>query len=496
MKIINFIFLAVLLLPLSVFANNPVKKDSVPQVIKYLDYDRNLDSLISCLYSKPENTENPFILTEADSSMIYADRPDSFFINRLEKIPSVISLTYNNIVKRYIEVYTIKKRAKLEEILGLKEYYFPMFEEILDKYSLPLELKYLAVIESALNPRAVSHCGATGLWQFMYGTGRLYKLEINSYVDERRDPVAETYAAARFLKDLYTAYNDWILVIAAYNCGPGNVNKAIRRSGGKTSYWDIYPYLPRETRGYVPAFIAATYSMIYFKDHNLTPKYVNMPLRTDTIMVRENIHLQQIADVLKVPVEMVRDLNPQYRRDVIPGKYSACSLMLPAQYATRYIDFRDSIASYRKDEFFANEFKIINPVNSRGSYTASAPSGNTAKIYHKITSGQTLGQISEKYGVKIADIKYWNNIRGSNIQAGKRLIVYVPKKSASKHIASTSKNADESGYVYYEVKNGDTIYKIANLYQGVTEADLIKWNNLASGDKIHPGQTIKIKRTN
>lgn len=514
----KIILLATLLFPFVINANAFVRsseisfKDTVaeeedtvpPPAIKFLNENKNIDSLISTLYSQPNVIENPFMLSEADSASIYADRPDSFYIERLKKIPSVISLTYNNIVKKYIEVYTIKKRDKLEEILSLKDYYFPMFEEVLDKYDMPLELKYLAVIESALNPRAVSRCGATGLWQFMYGTGRLYKMNINSFVDERRDPLTETNAAARYLKDMYAIYNDWILVIAAYNCGPGNVNRAIRRSGGKTNYWDIYYYLPKETRGYVPAYIAATYAINFYKDHSLTPKPLEMLPYSDTVMVKENIHLEQIADVLKLPIEMVRDLNPQYRRDVIPGKFSTCSLRLPAPYSTKFVDMQDSIIRYKNAQFFAGDFKVINPLSKYGSYSAGPIPPNTRKVYHKVTTGQTLSQISDLYHVNVADLRYWNDINGNKLRAGRRVVIYVPKKIAAKHDdaqvarvdVKKEKETANADYVYYEVKSGDTIWKIASLYQGVTGEDLMKWNDLADGSKIHPGQKIKIRRTN
>ncbi|HER08096.1 MAG TPA: lytic transglycosylase, partial [Bacteroides sp.] len=241
------------------------------------------------------------------------DFPDSVYMRRLAGIPSVIDLTYNRIVKNYLDVYTKKRREQVRVMLGLSDYYFPIFEEIFDYYDVPFELKYLAVIESALNPRAVSRAGAVGTWQFMYGTGRFYGLTINSLVDERRDPIASTHAAARYLRDLYGMYGDWTLALAAYNCGPGNVNKAIRRSGGKKNFWDIYYFLPRETRGYVPAFIAATYVMNHYPEHRLSRIPVEMPLFTDTIVVREPVHLEQIAGVLGVPLKQLRDMNPQYR---------------------------------------------------------------------------------------------------------------------------------------------------------------------------------------
>jgi membrane-bound lytic murein transglycosylase D len=235
-------------------------------------------------------------------------------------------------------MYTQNKKELVGVMIGLSDYYFPLFEEILDLYQLPQEFRFLPIIESALNPRAVSRVGATGLWQFMYGTGRMYKLTINSYVDERRDPIASSHAAARFIKDLYSIYKDWTLVIAAYNCGPGNVNKAIRRAGGKKNYWDIYYYLPRETRGYVPAFIAANYAYYYHKEHNIKPQPINIPLTSDTIMVNQLLHLQQVAEVIGVPINLLRDLNPQYKQDVIPAKDRAFTLKLPADAVGPFID--------------------------------------------------------------------------------------------------------------------------------------------------------------
>lgn len=483
---------------LLVQAIDPVKKDTIPPD-EYSNFDKNLDSLVNTWYVQGTVGADTLILAEYDSVPVQMDFPDSFYISRLKKIPSVVELTYNDIVKKYIQVYTVKNRDRLEIMLGLKEYYFPIFEEIFDTYDMPLELKYLSVIESALNPRAVSRCGATGMWQFMYGTGRMYKLVINSFVDERRDPVAETHAAAKFLKDLYNIYNDWVLVIAAYNCGPGNVNKAIRRSGGKTNYWDIYYFLPRETRGYVPAYIAATYAMHYYKDHNLTPRYIDVPQYSDTIMVNENIHLQQIADVLNTPIQQLRDLNPQYRRDIIPGAYSSSSLRLPAQMTTRFIDNADSIVAYRRNQFFSGDFKTISPTSFKSiKYVHTPPSGNLQKLYYTVKSGDNLGAISEQYKVRVADLKYWNNIFRNMIRVGQKLVIYVPKSRANvvasnaKSAPAASKASDE--FIYYEVKNGDTLWNIASQYEGVTTQDLRKWNNLTTNATIKPGERIKIRR--
>jgi membrane-bound lytic murein transglycosylase D len=484
--------------PYLVIATEPIKKDTIPPD-EYSNFDKNLESLVNSWYVQEAISADTLNdLVETDTSFIPSNIPDSVYINRLKKIPSLIELTYNSIVKSYINVYTVKKRDRLEIMLGLKDYYFPMFEEILDKYGLPLELKYLAVIESALNPRATSRVGAAGLWQFMYGTGRVYKLNINSFVDERRDPVLATHAAANYLKDMYKIYNDWGLVIAAYNCGPGNVNKAIRRSGGKTSYWDIYNYLPRETRGYFPAYVAATYAMNYYKEHNLSAKYIDVPPFSDTIMVSQNVHLQQVADVLGLPVEQLRDLNPQYRREIVPGGYTTSPLRLPAQYAVKYIEHEDSIVAYRHDQFFAGEFKTITPSSFKSTpYVHVSPSGNMQKVYYTVQSGDNLGAISEKYKVKLSDLRYWNNINRNLIREGQKLIVYVPKQKANVAQSKTEtspKSASSDDYIYYEVKNGDTLWNIASQYSGVTTQDLCKWNNLGANAKIKPGEKLKIRK--
>ncbi len=516
-----YIALMFLLVPFLVHASNPpsdsvtLKHDSISDLINNPNLDKEMDSIVSTRPLELPANNTSIDLVAIDTTRAYTEEhPDSFYINRLNKIPSVVELTYNNVVKKFIEVYTIRRRDKLEEMLALKEYYFPIFDEVLDKYDLPLELKYMSVIESALNPGAVSRCGATGLWQFMYGTGRLYKLNINSFVDERRDAIAETNAAAKFLKDLYSIYNDWVLVIAAYNCGPGNVNKAIRRSGGKRSYWDIYYYLPRETRGYVPAYIAAMYVMNYYKDHNLSPnKSVVIPPPTDTILVNKNIHLQQVADVLQVPIQQLRDLNPQYRRDIIPGKYGTCVLKLPEEYALRFIDYQDSIFKYKNSQFFTGDLNITPFSYRSGKYMPPPPTGNMDRIYHKVQSGQTLGQIATIYHVRSSDISYWNDIHKNRIRAGQNLVIYIHKKKGAKAADTatiqqpatttttttklvSNKQTGTEEFVYYQVKSGDNLYLIAKQYPGVSSDDLMKWNNLSYNSKIQPGQTIKIKKIN
>jgi membrane-bound lytic murein transglycosylase D len=314
-------------------------------------------------------------------------------------------------------------------MLSLSNFYIPLFEEALYAYDLPLELKYLPIVESALNPRAISRAGASGLWQFMLSTGRLYGLENNNYVDERQDPIKATWAAARYLKDMYDIYKDWNLAIAAYNCGPGNVNKAISRSG-KRDYWEIYNYLPKETRGYVPSFIAANYVMTYYCHHNICPMETSMPEATDTIQVNHNVHFQQIADVCGVDIDMLKSLNPQYKRDIIPGDSKPQTLRLPQNYIGSFIEKQDTIYAYRANEFFRNRRVVSVPQqNTRQqstrstSRTAAKPANGTATT-HKVRSGESLSTIAARYGVTVNQIRSWNGIRGTRINAGQSLKIY------------------------------------------------------------------------
>ena len=306
----------------------------------------DLDSLMS-LYMSKTYLSMPGDCQMKDENPTYT--PEEY-IERLRRMPTVMEMGYNDIVQRFIDRYMGRLRHSVSYMLGAANFYVPIFEEALETYQVPLELKYLPVIESALNPKAVSRVGATGLWQFMLGTGKQYGLEVNSLVDERRDPVRASYAAARYLRDLYRIFGDWNLVIAAYNCGPGNINKAIHRSGGLKDYWQLYPYLPAETRGYVPAFIAANYAMTYYCEHNICPMSTRLPLQTDTIVVNRDVHLEQISAVLDLDIEMLRSLNPQYRRDIVPGATKKYAIRLPMADTGRFIDMQDSIYSYRTSE--------------------------------------------------------------------------------------------------------------------------------------------------
>lgn len=357
---------------------------------------------------------------------------------RLARIPSVIELPYNDVVQKFIDRYSGRLRRSVSIMLGAQNFYMPTFEEALESYGLPLELKYLPVIESALNPNAVSHVGATGLWQFMLTTGKQYGLEINSLVDERRDPVRASYAAAHYLRDLYKIFGDWNLVIAAYNCGPENINKAIHRSNGATDYWQIYPYLPKETRGYVPAFIAANYIMNYYCDHNICPMQANLPGKTDTVVVSRDVHFEQVAQVLGMEIDQIKQLNPQYRRNIVNGSTRPMALRLPATLVGKFIDNEDSIYAYRPDVLLAKRTEVeVNddvPSYSRRSSSSSRSKSTSKRNLRRskgkknkrgrnvtIRQGDTLSEIAKRNGTTVSKLKKLNKISGSSIRAGKKL---------------------------------------------------------------------------
>lgn len=346
---------------------------------------------------------------------------------RLSKMPTVIEMPYNDAVQQMIDRYSIKLRKSVSMMLGIQNFYMPIFEEALEAYGLPLELKYLPVVESALNPNAVSRVGATGLWQFMITTAKRYGLEINSLVDERRDPVKASYAAAHYLKDLYKIFGDWNLVIAAYNCGPDNITKAIHRSKGETDYWQIYPYLPKETRGYVPAFIAANYIMTYYCDHNICPMRADLPVKTDTVMVNRDVHFEQIASVLNMDVNQLKDLNPQYRRNVVNGKTQPSAIRLPATQINNFIDNEERIYAYNSDELLNKRTEVeINktaPVAVTRKKTTRRKRRTTRKKTVTIRKGDTLSEIAERNNTTVSKLKRLNNISGTNIRAGKKIRV-------------------------------------------------------------------------
>ena len=343
---------------------------------------------------------------------------------RLRRLPTVMEMPYNNIVQECIDRYSTKLRKSVSVMLGAGNYYIPLIEETLDRYNLPLELKYLPIIESALDPTAVSRVGATGLWQIMLPTAQRYGLEVNSLVDERRDPYKSTDAAARYLKDLFKIYGDWNLVIAAYNCGPGNVNKAIHRADGKKDYWAIYPYLPKETRGYVPAFIAANYIMSYYCEHNICPMLAKYPIKTDTIVVNRNVHMKQIEALCGVGLETIKGLNPQYRTEVIPGASEPRTINLPQEKILAFIDHQDSIYNYKADELLTRRATVA--VNTKEVARVNKESNNRSNgraKYVKVRRGDTLGAIASRNHTSVSMIKRLNGMRSDRINPGKRLRV-------------------------------------------------------------------------
>jgi membrane-bound lytic murein transglycosylase D len=472
---------------------------------------RDLDSLVNSWYVKMALKEFP---EDFVNDSIGKEYPDSLYIERLKKVNSVIKLPYNSIIRNHIHVYTIKQRDKFSAVLGLMNYYFPLIEDIFDAYGLPVELKYMAVIESALNANAVSRVGATGMWQFMYSTGRFYGLTINSLVDERRDPVKSTHAAAKYMKDLYKIYNDWILVIAAYNCGPGNVNKAIRRSGNKKDYWDIYIRLPRETRGYIPQYVAATYAVNYFEEHHIKPLPLNIPVSTDTIMVNKDIHLNQISEVMGIPLGELRALNPQYRTGLVPGSSKPVSLTLPMSHLGDFIDLNDTIRNYKPDVYLSR--MNLNASPSRSTYAPVDIKGKT-RITYTVKDGDNLGFISEWYHVGLSDLRNWNNIYRNTIRIGQKLAIYVdPAKSdfytkinsmsyAEKQQMSgktvpvnpvliTTQSEYDGDFITYTVRYGDTIWDIVKMFENVSTSDVLSLNNISDPGKIQVGQKLKIKK--
>ena len=373
--------------------------------------------------------------------------PRETYIERLQRIPSIMEMPYNEVVRKFIDRYAVKLRRSVGYMLGASNFYMPIFEQALETYNLPLELKYLPVIESALSPKATSRVGAAGLWQFMLATGKQYGLEVTSLVDERRDPIKSSDAAARYLRDLFRIYHDWSLVIAAYNCGPENINKAIHRAGGEKDYWAIYKYLPRETQGYVPAFIAATYIMTYYCDHNICPMRTTLPAKTDTLMIDRDVHFRQIAAVTGIDIEELRTLNPQYRRDIVNGNSKVSVLRLPQNYINAFIDNEDSIYNYELDRWLTKRAEVevtqneeaVAPTNNRSSHSRKqAVSGKRGKHDRHARSGrgrnrggqsvtvkqgQTLSELARKHHTTVSKLRKLNGIKGNNIRAGKKLKV-------------------------------------------------------------------------
>ena len=468
------------------------------------------DSLLSIWYLHKKLQAESSREYDMDSVHFHSNVTDKEYLRRLADMNSFITLPFNETVRNYMILYSEKMPTKMGSMLALSQYYFPIFEEIFDKYGLPKELKYMAIIESALNPVAVSRAGAKGMWQFMYNTAKMYGLTINSFVDERLDPVKSADAAARYLMDAYKIFGDWNLAISSYNCGSGNVSKAMRRSGSR-EFWPVYDYLPRETRGYVPAFVGAMYAFTYYREHGLKPDSLSMPVQVDTFHIRRMLHFRQVNALTGVPVEMLKNLNPQYVHDIIPGtSKEEYVLRLPYQYTAKFIENEDSVYAYNAKEYFS-------PATLQN--IAVSGSASSQRVSYKVKSGDYLGKIASRYHVTVKQLMEWNHLRNTNLRIGQMLYIYgkfngpvassssstasagssSSKASSSKSKSASSGNvtppaatAAEGTYVRYTVKSGDTLYGIAQLYPGVSADDIMKFNGI--GTDIRPGMTLKIPK--
>ena len=404
------------LVPMQVADSSSVEEDTIVPVQPY--YMRWNDSVLSDIELRAMDWSLRWLdTTDCIAMHDTTTLPDSVYKARLQALPCVIELPYNERIKAFILRYVKRSPKQVARMMRMSEYYFPIFEEALGRYNLPYELKYVPIIESALNPMARSHAGAAGLWQFMPATGKLFGLEINSLVDERMDPLKSTEAACRFLSSMFAVYHDWNLVIAAYNCGSGNVNKAIRRAGGKRDFWSIYPFLPRETRNYVPIFIAANYAMNYGQEHGICKAPAEKTMITDTICTTRRMHLQQVSENLGIEMDELRRLNPQYSRDILPGG-STYTLCLPSEKAGLYIDQEDSIIAYKADSLINNrraEIDMAKVTSVNGAYRVNGVT------YYTIKNGDSLSTIAKKFHCTVKQLKQWNGLKNDNIRAGKKL---------------------------------------------------------------------------
>lgn len=509
MKKVSKLFKSALLLPAIMFLfYTPSKAQLINEEATAIPTDvdpiaATLDSLVNLTYVQRLNAVS--IYSHQGNNFSSNDVPvysGDIIQKRMEKIQTPIPLCYNSMVKDYIDMYAVRKRGLTERVMGLSNLYFPMYEQILDQQGLPLEFKYLSIVESALNPMAVSRVGATGLWQFMLGTGKLYNLKINSMIDERRDPEKATLAACQYFKDMYAIYNDWLLVIAAYNCGAGNVNRAIARSGGKHTFWEIAPYLPKETRGYVPAFIAVTYLMSYPAEHNLTavPPVLTY-FEADTVMVDQKVTLRSIADATNTPLELLTYLNPVYKRGIVPDADQPMPVRLPSNKINSYLANLSSVFKPEDTDNYAANMAAGSD-DTKGELSAD----NTIRKVHKVKRGEHLQTIANRYDCSVADLKKWNHLRSSKLVAGQRLTVFQPAPPVKQEVvasntsnspAQTTASAQNVNndcvekVVFHTVAPGDTLWKIAQRYSGLTVEQIKQLNNLQSND-LKVGTKLKV----
>ena len=481
---------------LSIYYANESVNSAKPAIEEYTA--EISDSLLNLWYVQKKIAQSEEDYYDMDSVRFESNVPDSVYIERIKKMNSFITLPYNDIVKNYIIKYSEKMPATIGKILGLCEYYMPIFQELFNQYDMPEELRAMAVIESAMNPHATSRVGAKGMWQFMYSTAKSYGLQIDSFVDERIDPVKSAHAAAQYLQDAYEIFGDWNLAIASYNCGAGNVNKAIRRSGSR-AFWDLWPYLPRETRGYVPAFVGALYTMNYYKEHGIRPVAVETPEHVDTFHINKMLHLKQVSELTGAPLEDLKNLNPQYRHEIIPGNDRQYILRIPFKYTNAFLENEDSLYRHKADVYF-------NPVTIK----KIKEDGDGVRIVYRVKNGDYLGRIAINHGTTVAKIKKWNNLKSNNIRVGQRLIIYrggkapasASSSTASKPAASAKPASSTSAakpaasipagtpYTTYTVKSGDSLYIIAKQFPGVSAQNIMDFNGI--GSNIKPGMKLKI----
>ena len=470
-------------LPSTVVAT--VLKDSIIFNLKDIELAREKDSLWLNEIYKSDLFDDVYnsIVNQDFGEIDYDELPTEVLRERLKDLNArtPFNVEYNPSLESVIKYYLKNRRGSMERIMSLSEYYFPMFEEELDRYNLPMELKYLAVVESALNPRAKSRVGATGLWQFMFATGKMFGLDVSSYVDQRSDPLLATEAACKYLKSLNNSFDDWDLALAAYNSGPGNVSKAIRRSGGQTDYWKLRSYLPRETAGYVPAFLATMYIFEYATEHGFKKQSSRIPyVATDTIKVKQQITLDQVAKITNLDKEELEFLNPHYKLGIIPvisGENYV--LRLPITAIGPFVNNEDAIYSFVQQE------------QEESNESVPELYEQPSKIRYKVKSGDFLGRIAERYGVGVSQIKSWNGLRSSDVRVGQSLTIY-PRKNNS-DIASNSPSQGNSSQKTYTVRSGDSLWSISQKFPGVSVPDIKKWNDI-SGTNLKPGTKLKIHK--